>query len=195
MFKRLALAGAQRYFGGSGKSWVVTSGIMVFWRAISSMTGRRETLDLSNTKPGDMIVIEHLPITHKAQIKQFKKQNKVIKGEQKAAKRAAKMNRTSKQSPISRIGKAVMDRPTSTSPKPAKAVKVSKPSRKAMREDKRDRRAAKRDARAQRRDKRQAKKVQRHKDRVASRSQKLARRAVRLEQRAARTSQRASNLK
>jgi hypothetical protein len=197
MLRRLALSGAQRYFGGPGKSWVITSGILLFWRGVTSMTGRRETLDLSNTKPGDKIVIEHLPITHKTQIRQFKKEKKVEKALVKTKKRTAKSApNPEKSSRVLRTGQVLNRyRNKRKEKREAKALKASlKANKRTAREDKRDARAAKRDAKAARRDRRQARKVERHKERVAERSEKLVRRAVRLEQRAARTADRASKL-
>lgn len=97
MLQRLLSFGLQRVIGGPGRSWIFTSGAMALWRLISSQTGRRETIDLSNTKPGDKILIEHLPITHKEQIKlekvakkSDKKAAKVAKGTAKDGKKTAK---------------------------------------------------------------------------------------------------------
>ncbi len=98
MLQRILSFGLQRVIGGPGRSWIFTSGAMALWRLISSQTGRRETIDLSNTKPGDKILIEHLPITHKQQMKAEKVAKKSDKKAMKAAKASAKdSKKTSKQ--------------------------------------------------------------------------------------------------
>ncbi len=95
MLQRLLTFGVSKVVGGPARSWVFTSGAMALWRFISSQTGRRETIDLSNTKPGDKILIEHLPITHKQQIKQTKIDKKLDKKDLKTAKKAAKSSKKS----------------------------------------------------------------------------------------------------
>lgn len=102
MLQRLLTFGVQRVVGGPARSWVFTSGAMALWRFISSQTGRRETIDLSNTKPGDKILIEHLPITHKQQMKQAKADKKLDKADLKTAKKSAKADKKSSK----RVAKA-----------------------------------------------------------------------------------------
>ncbi len=86
MLSSLAKFAISKGLGGPARSWVFTSGLMALFRFAKGKTGRRETLDLSATKPGDKIIIEHLDITHKEQIKQFK-------GEKKAPKKSAKQEK------------------------------------------------------------------------------------------------------
>ena len=86
MLTKLFKFAVRKGIGGPARSWIFTSGFMTLLRFAKGKTGRRETLDLSATKPGDKIVIEHLDITHKQQIKQ-------IKGEKKAEKRSAKVDK------------------------------------------------------------------------------------------------------
>ncbi len=92
MLQRLLTLGIQRAIGGPAKSWIFTSGAMALWRFVSSQTGRREIIDLSNTKPGDKILIEHLPITHKEQMKLEKVAAKDDKLAVKAAKSSSKQH-------------------------------------------------------------------------------------------------------
>lgn len=87
MLSKLVKLVIRKGIGGPARSWIFTSGFMALFRFARGKTGRRETLDLSATKPGDKIVIEHLDITHKQQIKQFK-------GEKKAEKRSVKVDKT-----------------------------------------------------------------------------------------------------
>jgi hypothetical protein len=75
---------------GPGKSWVFTSGALMAMRAIQSKTRKTEIIDLSKTKPGDRIVIEHLDITHEEQIKAFKRAKKADKRSSRDAKRLAR---------------------------------------------------------------------------------------------------------
>lgn len=81
----LAVRGVVR---GPGKSWVFTSGAMALLKLVTNTKGRRELIDLSDSKPGDKIVIEHLHITHKEQLKDEKRAKKSAKHEKKATKRA-----------------------------------------------------------------------------------------------------------
>lgn len=90
MLSKLVKLAISKGIGGPARSWVFTSGFMALFRFAKGKTGRRETLDLSATKPGDKIVIEHLDITHKQQIKQFKGEKKVDKRNAKADKARAK---------------------------------------------------------------------------------------------------------
>lgn len=87
MFRRLLIWAVRSYIGGPAKSWVFTSGALMAVRFVRSVTGRRELIDLSSVKPGDSLTIEHLPISHKRQIKEIKQSKRQ---ERKAAKRAAK---------------------------------------------------------------------------------------------------------
>ncbi len=87
MFRRLILWGLRSYIGGPAKSWVFTSAALLLMRVVRSASGRRELIDLASIKPGDTVVIEHLPISHKRQIKQFKKDKKAAKRARRAARR------------------------------------------------------------------------------------------------------------
>ncbi len=75
---------------GPAKSWVFTSGALALLRLVRKGTGRRELIDLSGTKPGDKIVIEHLDITHKEQLKDEKRRKKASKQAKRADKKAAR---------------------------------------------------------------------------------------------------------
>lgn len=93
MLRRLLTLGVRSYVGGPAKSWVFTSAAAMLFRLITKATSKKEIIDLSNTKPGDRIVIEHLDITHKQQIKgqkRVKKSDKVLLKEAKREKKAAK---------------------------------------------------------------------------------------------------------
>lgn len=90
MLKKIVTFGVQRALGGTNKSWVFSSGALLVLRAVRSVVGKRETIDLSNTKPGDKILIEHLPITHKQQMKQFKSAERSDKSANRAAKKTSK---------------------------------------------------------------------------------------------------------
>lgn len=90
MLTRLVKFAIRKGIGGPARSWIFTSGFMALFRFARSKTGRRELVDLSATKPGDKIVIEHLDITHKQQIKQLKAEKKAGARTAKAEKAAAK---------------------------------------------------------------------------------------------------------
>jgi hypothetical protein len=85
MLRRLLLWGVRSYVGGPARSWVFTSAAMLLFRLVRSTTGRREIVDLSSVKPGQKIVIEHLPISHRRQIRDFRRAKRA---DRRAAKRA-----------------------------------------------------------------------------------------------------------
>lgn len=88
--QRLLLWGLRRYIGGPARSWVFTSLAVLGMRAAKSVVGRRELIDVGDVKPGQKIVIESLPISHKKQIKTFKADGKAAKKAAKATKKDAK---------------------------------------------------------------------------------------------------------
>ncbi len=90
MLTRLFKFAIAKGVGGPARSWVSTSGFMALFRFARRRMGRREVIDLSATKPGDKIVIEHLDITHKEQIKQFKAAKKSDKAQSRSEKARAK---------------------------------------------------------------------------------------------------------
>lgn len=75
---------------GPAKSWVFTSGALSLLKLVQRTKGRREIIDLSQTKPGDKIIIEHLSITHKEQIRDEKHAKKAGKKASKAEKKAVR---------------------------------------------------------------------------------------------------------
>jgi hypothetical protein len=79
MFRKLLAYTVRGYVRGPAKSWIFTSGALMLARFVQSKTAKTEIIDMSKTKPGDRILIEHLDITHAEQIKA-----------QKAAKKAAR---------------------------------------------------------------------------------------------------------
>lgn len=76
MFGRMALWALRRYVGGPANSWIFTSAAIFLYRLVRSNTGRRELIDLSATKPGDSILIEHLPISHRRQMKDMRRERR-----------------------------------------------------------------------------------------------------------------------
>ncbi len=90
MFRKLLVWSVRRSFAGPGKPWLVSSGALMAMRMMKSVTTKSEVIDLSNSKPGDRIVIEHLDITHAQQIKAQKGAKKADKRASKDAKRLAR---------------------------------------------------------------------------------------------------------
>jgi len=70
---RLVQRALSWYLGGSGRSWLLTTAIAMLFRLVRANVGRRELIDVSDIKPGEMIVIELLPESHNQQLKQEKK--------------------------------------------------------------------------------------------------------------------------
>lgn len=90
MFRRILTWAVRSFVRGPGKSWVFTSGALSLARFAKARTGRRQVIDLSRTKPGDKILIEHLPVTHKQQIKAEKVAKRSAKTAKKTEKKALK---------------------------------------------------------------------------------------------------------
>ncbi|MEM9652542.1 MAG: hypothetical protein AAGA65_10620 [Actinomycetota bacterium] len=87
MFRRLLVWAVRSYIGGPARSWVFTSAALLAVRLVRSVTGRRELIDLSSVKPGDTLTIEHLPISHRRQIRDIRRSKRQ---ERKAARQTAK---------------------------------------------------------------------------------------------------------
>ncbi len=90
MFRKLLVWGVRRSFTGQSKSVIMSSGALMALRMMKSVTTKAEVIDLSKTKPGDKIVIEHLDVTHQQQIKAQKRAKKADKRAAKDAKRLAR---------------------------------------------------------------------------------------------------------
>lgn len=76
MFRRILVWAVRSYVGGPARSWVFTSGALLAIRVVRSVTGRREIVDLSSVKPGQTLIIEHLPISHKRQMRDLRHEKK-----------------------------------------------------------------------------------------------------------------------
>lgn len=90
MFRKLLALGVRRSFTGAGKPWLMYSGGLMAMRMMKSVSTKTEVIDLSNTKPGDKIVIEHLGATHRDQLKEAKATKKADKRATKQARRSAR---------------------------------------------------------------------------------------------------------
>ncbi len=82
--------GVRRSFAGPGKSWLYSSGALLALRMVKSVSTKTEVIDLSRTKPGDKIIIEHLDVTHQQQLKAEKTARKADRRAAKDAKRLAR---------------------------------------------------------------------------------------------------------
>lgn len=74
----------------TGRSYVFNKVVTATERRLAGAFGRQELIDVSSVKPGEMIVIEQLQISHKEQIKQFKKSDRRARREASQERRAAK---------------------------------------------------------------------------------------------------------
>ncbi|MFT7598206.1 MAG: hypothetical protein ACI8TP_001127 [Acidimicrobiales bacterium] len=93
MFRKLLTLAVRGTVKGPAKSWVFTSAAAMLWGFVTKKASKKELIDLSKTRPGDKIIIEHLDITHKQQMKQLKrskKDDKLLAEEAKRDRRAAK---------------------------------------------------------------------------------------------------------
>lgn len=76
MWRRLFQLAISAYTRSPQRSWVITSAATVLFRLARRTMGRREVIDVSSIKPGEMIIIEHLPVTHAEQIKDEKRKRR-----------------------------------------------------------------------------------------------------------------------
>ncbi len=97
MLSKILTWGVKTVVGGPAKSWVFTSGAMMLFNFVKKQTGRTEMIDLSNTRPGDKIVIEHLNVTHGQQMKEHKALAKADKRDAKHAKKQRKAERKARR--------------------------------------------------------------------------------------------------
>ena len=87
LFRRLAQRVLSAYLGGTGRSWLITTAVAMLFRLVRANVGRRELIDVSDIKPGEMIIIEHLPVSHKDQLKQEKKDRRAAKRQRRLRRR------------------------------------------------------------------------------------------------------------
>ena len=73
-----------------GRSFTYNKAVTVMERRLARAFGRTELIDVSRVKPGEVFVIELLPISHKEQIKQFKQTDRKAKRAAKQERRAAR---------------------------------------------------------------------------------------------------------
>ncbi len=85
--ERLITFVVRRYFGGPGRSWLLTGIAVLGYRRIRSVTGRRELVDIGKIPKGQRIVIEHLPQTHADQLKADRQARRRVRSAKRAASR------------------------------------------------------------------------------------------------------------
>ena len=90
-------AGVRRLAGSPASSWVLSTAAVAVFNWLRGRGAKTEKIDLSGAAVGDKFVIEHLPITHKKQMKQFKSEAKAQKKQTKAARKAARPSRSTKR--------------------------------------------------------------------------------------------------
>lgn len=76
MLRRLFQLAVTTYTRSPARSWLITTVATVLYRMVQKTVGRREVIDVSSIKPGEMIIIEHLPVSHKEQIKEQKRRRR-----------------------------------------------------------------------------------------------------------------------
>lgn len=96
--ERLIQWGVRRYVGGPGRSWLFTTVAVLGYRAVRSTTGRREIIDIGSVGKGQKIVIEHLPVTHRQQLKDAKVAKRSAKKEKRATKKENRVERKAERS-------------------------------------------------------------------------------------------------
>ncbi|MDH4276681.1 MAG: hypothetical protein OEW83_01220 [Acidimicrobiia bacterium] len=79
MWLRLFQLALRAYTRSPSRSWLITMVATVLYRMVHKTVGRREVIDVSSIKPGETIIIEHLPVTHKEQIKEEKRRRRRLR--------------------------------------------------------------------------------------------------------------------
>jgi hypothetical protein len=82
MIQRLVVWLLRRYLGGPARSWVLTSAVVLGWRALRRVTGRRPVVERIRIAGGDHLTVDQLAISHKRQMRQ-------LRAERRRAARAA----------------------------------------------------------------------------------------------------------
>lgn len=90
MIRRLVYWGISRYSGGPGRAWVYTSIAELGLRASRRLRGRHPVRDTSKVKRGQMVVIEHLGVSHAEQIRSIKRDRRAAKRAARTARREAR---------------------------------------------------------------------------------------------------------
>lgn len=88
MWLRLFRLAVALYTRNPGRSWLITTAATVVYRMAQKTVGRQEVIDVSSIKPGEMVIIEHLQVTHKEQIKEEKRQVKAEKRRRRRRRRS-----------------------------------------------------------------------------------------------------------
>ncbi len=78
------------YDRSHGRSFIFNRTATMVIRRLVGTFGRRELIDVSDIKQGEVIIIEQLPISHRKQIKQFKNAERDAKRAAKQERRAAR---------------------------------------------------------------------------------------------------------
>jgi len=91
MFLRAVLWSIRRYVKGPGRSWIYTMLATWGWRQVKKRTAKTALIDTQSLKPGTRLMIEHLPVSHRKQIKAEKRAGKAAEAEAKMARKAEKV--------------------------------------------------------------------------------------------------------
>lgn len=86
MSRRLLLWAVRSFVGAGSNSWVYTSATLLGLRMADSVRGRRAVVERLSIPPGHVVVVDHLRISHKQQIKDMKRAKRQAK---RAGRRAA----------------------------------------------------------------------------------------------------------
>lgn len=78
------------YDRSHGRSWIYNKTVTAMVRRLVRAFRRTELIDVSKVKPGEMFVVELLPVSHKEQIRQFKQADREASRAAKRERRAAR---------------------------------------------------------------------------------------------------------
>ncbi len=77
--ERLIVWLVRRRFGGPARSWLLTSALIFGWRGFRRMLRPRPLVEQIPIGRGTHLTVDHLPITHKRQIRQFRRERRAAR--------------------------------------------------------------------------------------------------------------------
>ncbi len=79
MLQRLLVWAVRSYVRGPGRSWIYTSAALLTLRLVRRVTGRRPVVERLTVTPGQHLTVDHLEITHRAQIKDERRSRRLVR--------------------------------------------------------------------------------------------------------------------
>jgi hypothetical protein len=79
MLQRILVWSVRAYVRGPARSWLYTTAALWTLRLVRRSIGRRPVVETLSIAPGQTVVIEHLEISHKRQMKEMKRSRRLAR--------------------------------------------------------------------------------------------------------------------